>query len=344
MVIAEHFQEDYYAIGTAPGPGSKPWHYWSIYDGHAGKHTALYLQWHLHPNLSRALSSLSSGSTSSVIHATIKDVFIKTDNDIMSQAKNAANWVPAANAAAIASMAPALSGSCALLATFDPEQSTLRVACVGDSRAVLGRWDPLEGKYVAKPLSTDQTGFNEDEVARIKAAHPEEDDILDPKSGRLMGLAVSRAFGDHRWKWNNDFVKQIQSKFWGTAPRPQSKTPPYLTAEPELTETKIVRADPKDKSSKSDFMIMASDGLWDHISSDHAIECVERWLEAKERGNGLVTQDPKLQPPNFSNGFGSEQGIEYDTETGAQVSWKADPQYFAIEDDNGEPESLIPWV
>lgn len=269
-----------------------------------------------------------------MIHATIKDVFITLDNEIMSRAKNAANWLPAASPAAIHALAPAFSGSCAVLAAFDPEQSKLRVACVGDSRVVLGRWDPLEMKYVAQPLSTDQTGFNEAEVARIKEAHPGEEDILDPKSGRLLGLAVTRAFGDHRWKWGNDFIKQLQSKYWGTAPRPQSKTPPYLTAEPEITETDIICADPKDESTRSDFIIMASDGLWDRFSNEHAVECVQRWLEAKERGNGRVSQDPRLQQPVFSNGFNVDEGLEYNAETGKQVSWKAEPQYFAIEDDN----------
>ncbi|KAL1612809.1 hypothetical protein SLS60_001038 [Paraconiothyrium brasiliense] len=326
--------EDFYALGTAPGPGSKPWNYWSIYDGHAGRHTSYYLQWTLHPSLSRALSNLSPTSTSSVIHSTIKNVFTNLDDEIMTRAKHAANWFPAANAAAISALTPAFSGSCALLAAFDPEQSKLRVACVGDSRAVLGRWDSSERKYVAQPLSVDQTGFNETEVARIKEAHPDEEDILDPKSGRLLGLAVTRAFGDHRWKWDNTLITQLQSKFWGTAPRPQSKTPPYLTAEPEITETDIVRADPKDKSARSDFMIMASDGLWDHISSEHAVECVERWLEAKERGNGKVSQDPTIQQPIFNRSFNVDEGVEYDAESGQQVSWKAEPQYFAIEDDN----------
>ncbi|KAJ4292620.1 hypothetical protein N0V90_009283 [Kalmusia sp. IMI 367209] len=308
--------EDYYAIGTAPGPGSKPWNYWSIFDGHAGRHTAYYLQWTLHPNLSLALSNLSTASTSSVIHSTIKDVFLKTDAEIMTRAKHAANWFPAANAAAISALTPAFSGSCALLAAFDPEQSKLRVACVGDSRAVLGRWDPLERKYTAQPLSVDQTGFNEAEIARIQEAHPDEEDILDLKTGRLMGLAVSRAFGDHRWKWDNNFIKQLQLKFWGTAPRPQSKTPPYLTAEPEITETDIVRADPKDKGTKSDFMIMASDGLWDHMSS------------------GARRRDPQIQRPVFNNSFDVDAGVEFDIDADKEVTWKAEPQYFAIEDDN----------
>ena len=328
-------QEDYFAVGTAPGPGANPWNFWSIYDGHAGRHTAFLLQWTLHPNLSRALSNLSSASNSSAIHATIKDVFLKLDNDIMTRARHAANWYPAANAAAISALTPAFSGSCALLAAFDPESNKLRVACVGDSRAVLGRWDEVEGKYTAQPLSVDQTGFNESEYARIMDAHPDEPDIVDTKTGRLLGLAVTRAFGDHRWKWDNDFIKQLQLKFWGTAPRPNSKTPPYMDAEPVITETDIVRVDPAHAhAGKSDFMIMASDGLWDHISSAHAVECVESWLEARTRGNGRVSADPTLVRPVFNTSFALDAGVDFDVDKGEEVAWKAEPEFFAIEDDN----------
>lgn len=293
------------------------------------------LQFMLHPFVSHALSNLSSESTSSVIHETIKEAFREFDYMHLNRAKMAGNWLPPGNPYVLQMLSQVFSGSCALFSAFDPEQSKLRVACVGDSRAVLGRWDPLEKKYVAQPLSVDQTGFNESEVARIKEAHPGEDDILDPVTGRLMGLPVTRAFGDHRWKWDNDFVKELQFKFWGSAPRPQSKTPPYLTAEPEITETDVVRADPRDKSTKSDFMIMANDGLWDRFSSEHAVECVERWLEAKERGNGQVSKDPELKPFAIDT-VGAEPGVEYDVESGRAVNWQAEPQYFAIEDDNGE--------
>jgi serine/threonine protein phosphatase PrpC len=78
----------------------------------------------------------------------------------------------------------------------------------------------------------------------------------------MLGIAVTRAFGDHRWKWDNEFIKAVQHKFWGTAPRPGSKSPPYMTAEPEITETEVVRREPGDGKGKSDFMILASDGTW----------------------------------------------------------------------------------
>jgi pyruvate dehydrogenase phosphatase len=326
--------EDFFSLGTSPGPGANPWNYWSIMDGHAGRQCANYLQWTLIPYVSSALLNLPASSSSPEIDTTIKETFLRIDKGLMDGARTAANWFPAANAAAVAALAPAFSGSCALLAAFDPKSDTLRVACTGDSRAVLGRWDPSSGSYTSIPLSVDQTGFNEKEVARLAAEHPDEPDMIDPKTGRLLGLMVTRAFGDHRWKWDNDFVKAMQCKFWGTKPRPGNKTPPYLTAEPEITETEVVRRE--SDAGRSDFMIMASDGLWDRISSEHAVECVERWLEAKRRGGGSVANDPRLKsnPPFFPSTYTLDKGVEFDIEKGQDVDWKATPEFFAIEDEN----------
>ncbi|CAI6339775.1 unnamed protein product [Periconia digitata] len=326
---------DFYCIGTAPGPGSKPWNYWSVFDGHAGKATAFYLQNTMHPELSRHLSDLPPNAASWSIHDSMKAVFIGLDKEIMDRARHAVNWYPAANSAAMNALAPAFHGSCALVAAFDPEQSKLHVACTGDSRAVLGRWDDVEGKYIAQPLSVDQTGFNPSEVARITSEHPDEPSILDPKTGRLLGLAVTRAFGDHRWKWDNNATKTAQHKFWGPAPRPNSTTPPYLTAEPEITETDIVRVHPNSPSGKSDFMIIATDGLWDHMSSSTAVSCVSSWLTARARSpDHRVSTDPNRPYADFSNPTRPDPGVTFSVEDGQEVTWQAEPRYFAIEDDN----------
>ena len=202
------------------------------------------------------------------------------------------------------------------------------------------RWDPSSQSYTCIPLSEDQTGFNQKEVERLTQDHPDEPDMINPKSGRILGMAITRAFGDHRWKWDNDFVQAVEAKFWGTPPLKGSKTPPYLTAEPEVTETYVVRADPADKnasqSTRSDFMIMASDGLWDRISSEHAVACVAAYLAAKQRGNGQVKADPQLlaHPPMFPPTAALDPGVEVDVESQQDVLWKATPEYFAIEDEN----------
>lgn len=51
----------------------------------------------------------------------------------------------------------------------------LHVACTGDSRAVMGTWEPGangEGKWRAEALSEDQTGKNPSEVKRCVRSFP----------------------------------------------------------------------------------------------------------------------------------------------------------------------------
>ncbi|KAF2277028.1 protein serine/threonine phosphatase 2C [Westerdykella ornata] len=335
--------EDYHALGTAPGPGGSLWNFWGVYDGHVGPNMSRALQWQLIPSVSRMLSALLPSSPSVVITDTIKAAFTRFDDAFLERAKHIANWHPAASAMAMLALNPVLSGSCALLSMYDPTTSKLRVACVGDSRAVLGRWDPATESYKMIPLSTDQTGFNEGEVARIKAEHPGEEDILDPNTGRLLGIAVTRGFGDHRWKWSSDMVRQVQYKFFGPPPRPESKTPPYMTAEPVVEEFDIVSVDADAKakgqgssSVKSDFMIMASDGLWDRISSEDAVLVVQRWLESRERGKGSIHEDPQYASHDFSSFKPMQQdaGVDFSVEEGKAVNWRAKPEYFTIMDEN----------
>lgn len=324
-------------LATAPGPGAEPWLFWGVFDGHCGHRIAFNLQTRLVAFVSKYLYKMPLASSSDDIKASVKQAFIDYNNKIMNTARDALNWQPMLSLAADYAVSDAMEGSCALLAMFDQASSKLRVASVGDSRAVLGRWDPVEGKYKAIPLSVDQTGFNEAEVARIKAEHPGEDDILDPKTGRLLGLAVTRAFGDHRWKWADDLVKKAQYALQGPAPRPNSRTPPYLTAEPEIQEIDIISTEEEDpRASRSDFLIIATDGLWDRLSSDDAVECVSRWQDAVRRGNGLVANDPQFPSVDaaFHRDPAQEPGVTCDPANQKPLDWVVSPEYFSIEDEN----------
>ena len=128
----------------------------------------------------------------------IKKAFKMVDAEILREAEMAMR--AGGNLAhSVSLMASALSGSCALMALFDPANMVLRVANTGDSRAVLGRWNAAEGRYVAQAMSVDQTGFNEQEVKRLREDHPGEE-VVDHKTGRVFGIAIARAFGDARWK------------------------------------------------------------------------------------------------------------------------------------------------
>lgn len=261
--------------------------------------------------VSGALGQLPPSSDGDTVDSAIKDAFTRLDDRIMAAARQATESSAAEHGAAsgIRALAPAIAGSCALLSVYDAASSTLRTAVAGDSRAVLGAWSPEDGAYAAEPLSKDQTGFNADEVRRLDAEHPGEmADMIDPKSGRLMGIAITRAFGDHRWKWPSADVSAAQARLFGYAPRPNSKTPPYMTARPEVTTRQV---------SSSDFAILASDGLWDVISSADAVACVERWLAAKKAGK------PEAVTPAPSRFTVGDDGY---------ASWKATPADFAIED------------
>ena len=269
-------------------------------------------------------------STRSVdsVNKSMRDTFVRLDNDIMSNGLRALNE-SSSHVEALSMIAPARAGSCALVAMHNPANNILHVACVGDSRAVLGRrisnfYDESsdsESIWKAEPLSEDQTGFNVKERGRILAEHPGESEIVSEKSGRVLGIAVSRAFGDHRWKWPLSAVERCRDHFWGTSPRPDYNTSPYLTAEPELSST---------SPQNGDFLIMASDGLWDHISSEDAVRCVSMWANkpnSSHMGQGNQTTRALATPAQLPN----TQDVTIDQ---IEKEWRSTPQDFIVEDDN----------
>lgn len=341
--------EDSWSAGsfTLDKDPKKHWSEWAIYDGHAGPRTAELLK-QLAPSFvgerlweARCMQRPYVPNDPHIIE-TIKKAFLELDKEIVeTAAQRIRSGGPLSDV--IATAAAAFSGSCALLALYDPANSVLRVCNVGDSRAVLGRWDPQAGKYVAVPMSIDQTGFNQDEVARLQREHPGEENIVDPHSGRVHGIAVSRAFGDARWKWPNDLNKTAQERYFGPAPRPNSmiKTPPYLTAEPDIMETKI-------SSSKDhpDFLIMASDGLWDQMSSEDAVTCIQMWLDKNKPADVLQgeqkhsdswrdllgSKPAPREAPSRSTASDLADNDTYVAEDG--LKWRTSPKHFVNEDNN----------
>lgn len=268
--------EDRYIHGTFPSPwkDGKKWMAWGVLDGHAGWQTADLLEKQLVPFVRQGLDKIKSPSdqvSDEKVSETIKKAFINLDESILKTAVEASQRsLPLQDK--LANLAPAFAGSCALLSIYDPTTLKLHVACTGDSRAVLGQKN-AEGKWDAIPLSVDQTGDNQEEIARLKKEHPSEEEIV--AGGRVLGIMVSRAFGDSRWKWPVDLQKDLKKKFDGPSiltPKYKILTPPYLTAEPVITSTKI---DP----SKPSFLIMATDGLWDNLSSQQAVDLVVKWIE-----------------------------------------------------------------
>lgn len=90
------------------------------------------------------------------IDQAIKKAFLKLDKEIMDQGATAITGPSYLNEA-MSRLGPAYSGSCALVSYYHSESQLLKVACTGDSRAVLGRRNAA-GEWEAIALSNDQVG------------------------------------------------------------------------------------------------------------------------------------------------------------------------------------------
>ena len=238
--------------------------------------------------------------SSEAIESAIKTGFTRLDHEIVHES---VQKVLKANSKLVAAelLAPALSGSCALLSFYDSNSKLLRVACTGDSRAILGRRGE-SGKWVATPLSVDQTGSNPDEEARMRKLHPGEEHVI--RNGRVLGgLEPTRAFGDATYKWTREVSERLKQSFFGRTPSQLLRTPPYVTAEPVVTTTKI-------QPEKGDFVVMATDGLWEMLTNEEVVGLVGQWIEkqsSEAKGNSgsswanIFSSQPKGLPVEQGN-------------------------------------------
>ena len=136
-----------------------------------------------------------------------------------------------------------IDGSTALVAALSKD--VLVIANAGDSRAVLAKLRPGQVSVDVALLSTDHSPSSPTEEARIQAMGG----LVVHKGGvgRVMGvLGVSRAIGD------------VQLR-------------PYVSAEPEVRSF--------DRGESDLFLIMATDGLWESLSSEDAADLVHRCMQ-----------------------------------------------------------------
>ncbi|PYH99235.1 phophatase 2C family protein [Aspergillus ellipticus CBS 707.79] len=267
------------------GESNSDWMFWGVFDGHSGWTTSAKLRNVLISYVARELNSTYKAAaadpsvllpSSAAVDAAIKQGFTRLDNDIV---YSSVDKVLKSNSRRVAAemLAPALSGSCALLAFYDSQSKDLKVAVAGDSRAVLGRRG-ANGKWSATPLSEDQTGGTPSEMQRLREEHPGEPNVV--RNGRILGqLEPSRSFGDAFYKWSKETQDKIKRQFFGRTPHPMLKTPPYVTAEPVITTTKV-------EPSRGDFLVLATDGLWEMLSNEEVVGLVGQWIEQQQAGAG----------------------------------------------------------
>ncbi|KAG0148380.1 hypothetical protein CROQUDRAFT_90296 [Cronartium quercuum f. sp. fusiforme G11] len=247
-----------------------------------------------------------------IVQTAIKNAFVRLDEEIVnrpvrmleeverrtgkSSTGPLAHELTPQQTESLQALLPALSGSCALLAYIDTARSKVHVACTGDSRAVMGVWDAKanngKGQWRAELLSEDQEGLNPKEVERIRSEHPpaERENVV--RRGRILGgLQPTRAFGDARYKWPIGIQEKLYATFHPTTRArrdpPDYLTPPYVTARPEVTSTKIPT---ESQTTKPAFIVLATDGLWDRLETAEVVGLVGSWIDIGSQSSTSSTQ------------------------------------------------------
>ncbi|CAI7772181.1 unnamed protein product [Closterium sp. NIES-54] len=156
-------------------------------------------------------------------------------------------------------------GSGSAVVTCWAAPGSIHVAHAGDCRAVLCR------KGAASVLTSDHKASREDERDRIENLGGHVDNFTG--TWRVQGvLAVTRGLGDANYK-------------------------EYITSEPEVVHVPVTR--------DCDFLIMASDGLWDVVTNQEAVDiarsCLEAEIKAFKRNNPPSANSSLSTIPSFSS-------------------------------------------
>ncbi|CAK9167299.1 unnamed protein product [Ilex paraguariensis] len=222
-----------------------------VYDGHGGPETSRFLNENLFPNLKKFASEHQEISAT-----VIKKAFLATEEDFLYVVRE--QWLTKPQIASV--------GSCCLVGVIC--NGLLYVANVGDSRVVLGRAENAVRGVTAIQLSTEHNASIESVRDELRSLHPHDSQIvvLRHKVWRVKGLIqVSRSIGDAYLKKSEFNKEPLLAKF--RLPEPFHK--PILSPEPSIC---IHKLNPKDQ-----FLIFASDGLWEHLSNQEAVDIVHSY-------------------------------------------------------------------
>ncbi|KAF5784544.1 putative protein-serine/threonine phosphatase [Helianthus annuus] len=220
-----------------------------VYDGHGGPDVARYVC----DNLFRNFQAISAEHYGVVTPETIRRAFLQTEDGFTALVSESFNTRPS-----IATV-----GSCCLVGVI--YQQTLFIANLGDSRAVLGKKVGSTGGMAAIQLSSEHNANLEEVRHELKNLHPHDPDIVAMKHGvwRVKGIIqVSKSIGDVYMKHAEYNTDSIAQKFR----LPEATVMPILSATPTILTHEI---HPNDS-----FLIFASDGLWEHLSNEEAVEIV----------------------------------------------------------------------
>ncbi|KAL7156394.1 hypothetical protein ABFS83_02G006300 [Erythranthe nasuta] len=220
-----------------------------VYDGHGGPETSRFVNEHLFQHLKRFTAEHQSMSPE-----VIRKAFQATEDGFLSVVSR--QWPMKPQIAAV--------GSCCLVGVVCG--GTLYIANAGDSRAVLGRLVKSTGEVIAMQLSAEHNASFESVRQELQSLHPDDPHIVVLKHNvwRVKGLIqISRSIGDVYLKKPEFNREPLYQKFRLREPFKR----PILSAEPAITVHQLL---PHDQ-----FVIFASDGLWEHLSNQEAVDLVQ---------------------------------------------------------------------
>ncbi|XP_031116363.1 probable protein phosphatase 2C 60 isoform X1 [Ipomoea triloba] len=221
-----------------------------VYDGHGGPETSRFINDHLFQHLKTGFTTEQKSMSVDVI----RKAFQATEEGFLSLV--AKQWPINPQIAAV--------GSCCLVGIIC--HRTLYIANLGDSRAVLGRLVKATGEVLGIQLSTEHNANIESIRQELQAMHPDDPQIVFLKRNvwRVKGLIqISRSIGDVYLKKAEYNREPLYAKF-------RLKEPfnsPILSSEPSILVHEIEQHD--------QFLIFASDGLWEHLSNQEAVDIVQ---------------------------------------------------------------------
>ncbi|MFS7955009.1 putative protein-serine/threonine phosphatase [Helianthus anomalus] len=220
-----------------------------VYDGHGGPETSRYVNDHLFQNLKRFTTEQKSMSMD-----VIRKAFHATEEGFLSIV--AKHWTVKPQLAAV--------GTCCLVGVIC--DGMLYIANAGDSRAVLGRTVKATGEVIGIQLSVEHNASIESVRQELHSLHPDDPQIVVLKHNvwRVKGLIqISRSIGDVYLKKAEFNREPLYAKFRLRDPIRR----PILTADPSISMHEIQPTD--------QFIIFASDGLWEHLSNQEAVDIVQ---------------------------------------------------------------------
>ena len=236
----ENNQDSYFVFSNFAG--HKDYYYLSVCDGHGveGHFVSSFIKQILPVDLSQNLQDKNILKDTELVHEIITGTFLLANEKLIENENINSTF----------------SGSTCVSVIYTPE----RLICpnIGDSRAVIGRYNKENKKYIPIELTRDHKPTEEDEAKRIfendGRIQPfiDEGEFIGPqrvwvKEDDVPGLAMTRSFGD------------------------RVAATVGVISEPEIKEWDY------DKDDK--FMLVASDGVWEFISNEECMNIIGEFYE-----------------------------------------------------------------